>query len=272
MNNIITILGSGTSTGIPMLGCKCEICQSDDPMNKRLRTSIYIETAKGLSFIVDTGPDLRTQLLNNKIEKVDFAFITHDHADHVHGIDDLRPFCFGPPAREIPIYTHSACKIDLEKRFPYIFQRDKVFTSKNPILGGGIPSLNLEEIDENKPLTIGEDKFDFLLLNHGNSKTLGIIHSGFAYIIDCHELTQEQVQYLNSLSLELLIIDCVTSLEHKTHLSKTKAFEYIEQISPKRAGLIHMGHFLEHNKLAQEAKNIKNIDVFVTYDSMQIKY
>ena len=111
-----------------------------------------------------------------------------------------------------------------------------------------------------------------MLLNHGRSKTLGIIHEKFAYIIDCHEITNEQISYLKSLKLELLIIDCVTSFEHKTHLSQELSFKYIQEIAPKKAGLIHMGHFLDHQQLEKDAKNIKNIDVFPTYDAMQLKY
>ena len=102
----ITVLGTGTSTGIPQVGCSCVVCTSLDHRDQRMRSSIFIETKSGKNILVDTTPDLRTQLLNNKISMLDFAIITHDHADHLHGIDDLMPFCFGPPMREIPVYTN----------------------------------------------------------------------------------------------------------------------------------------------------------------------
>ncbi|MFW5887932.1 MAG: MBL fold metallo-hydrolase, partial [Bacteriovoracia bacterium] len=135
--NQLTILGSGTSTGIPMLGCDCPICSTTDqkPKNKRFRTSVLITTSKGHKIIIDTPPDLRSQLLKNKVDTIDAAIITHEHADHVHGIDDLRPFCFGNPRKEIPVFTNPTTAIDLTARFPYIFQRQQFFSKNKPILG-----------------------------------------------------------------------------------------------------------------------------------------
>ena len=128
MTNKILILGSGTSTGIPIPGCLCEVCLSTNLKNKRLRTSIILkfknDDKKGHSektLLIDTTPDLRQGLLNHKINNVDAAIITHTHADHLHGIDDLRPLCFGPPSKTIPIYTLPEDKQDLVQRFPYIF-------------------------------------------------------------------------------------------------------------------------------------------------------
>ncbi len=271
MNNKITILGSGTSTGIPMLGCHCEVCSSSNPKNKRLRTSIHIRTPRS-SFLIDTGPDLREQLLRNKIEDIDFAIITHDHADHTHGIDDLRPLCFGPPVKEIPIYTYKACLDALTHKFPYIFQADKIFSKERPPLGGGIPRLKLFEISAPSKEVIHGEEFEFLLLDHGYANALGFIHEKMAYIIDCHELSVSQLEKLKERELDLLIIDCVTDGEHKTHLNVEKAFKYIKEISPKRAGLIHMNHALEHEELENRAKANFEYPVFPLYDSLRLKY
>jgi phosphoribosyl 1,2-cyclic phosphate phosphodiesterase len=271
MSNVITILGSGTSTGIPMLGCDCRVCTSTNPKNKRLRTSVHIKSEKS-SFIVDTGPDLRAQLLNNKIKEIDFAIITHDHADHTHGIDDLRPLCFGPPVREIPIYTYKECLETLTAKFPYIFQADKIFTKDRPPLGGGIPRLKLYEVKAPGTETINDEQFEFLLLDHGYGNALGFIHEKMAYIIDCHSISDEQIEILKNRDLELLIIDCVTDTEHKTHLNVDKAFDYISKIGPKQAGLIHMNHSLEHEELSNKAKESFDFPVFPVYDSMRLKY
>src|SRR5690554_1080845 len=119
-NNQVIALGTGTSTGIPMLGCKCEVCLSNNPKNRRFRTSIALHTAGGKTIIVDTGPDLRSQLLANKIDRCDAAIVTHEHADHTHGIDDLRPLSF-ETGRAVPLHTSQKCAQLLRKKFPYIF-------------------------------------------------------------------------------------------------------------------------------------------------------
>ncbi|OUR97031.1 hypothetical protein A9Q84_11910 [Halobacteriovorax marinus] len=272
LKNEITILGSGTSTGIPMLGCQCSVCQSQEVKNRRLRTSILIKTKKDMHILIDTSVDLRTQFLNNNITRVDMAFITHDHADHCHGIDDLRPLCFGPPATSIPIFTHQQCAKSLALKFPYIFKAHELFNKERPPLGGGIPKLTLHTVDISSKIKYLGEEFEFLLLEHGYTKTLGIIHENFAYIIDCHEISDAQIDRLREKELDLLIIDCVTDQEHKTHLSRDKAFGYIERISPKKAGLIHMNHNLEHEKLLQDAQDHFSFPVFPVFDTQHITY
>jgi phosphoribosyl 1,2-cyclic phosphate phosphodiesterase len=123
--NKITILGSGTSTGVPILGCKCKVCQSNEWRNKRLRTSAVIETTQGKRILIDASPDLRTQLLREKIDSLDAVIITHDHADHTHGMDDLRPFGF-QKKMPIPVFTDHKTTSDLKKKFPYIFDRKAI--------------------------------------------------------------------------------------------------------------------------------------------------
>ena len=266
--NKLTILGSGTSTGIPMIGCQCNVCTSNLQENKRLRTSVYIETAKGRSILIDTTTDLRYQLLHNNINKVDFAFITHDHADHTHGIDDLRPLTFPPTGSSIPIYTYRDCAAQLEEKFSYIFKSHE----RRPNIGGGIPKLSLEPIDSPCSMVIQGEQFDFLMLNHGYTQTLGIVHEKMAYIIDCHELSLEQIEFLKEKKLDLLILDCVTSHEHKTHLWQERSFDYISQIAPKECGLIHMNHALEHEQLKRDSHIAFSFPVYPTYDSQVLYY
>ena len=124
--NQLIFLGTGTSTGIPIVGCQCSVCTSSNKKNNRLRSSVYIKTKKGFSFIIDTGPDLRTQLLRSKVQELDFAILTHDHADHIHGLDDLRPFTFFPKKREIPVFCHSAHFSKIQNKFDYIFKRKEI--------------------------------------------------------------------------------------------------------------------------------------------------
>jgi phosphoribosyl 1,2-cyclic phosphate phosphodiesterase len=274
MKTKINILGSGTSTGVPLLGCSCSVCTSDNPKNKRLRTSFYLQTKKGNHILIDTTPDMRTQLLRANIKTVDHTIITHDHADHVHGIDDLRAFCFGPPPRSIPVYTHSECNEALVTRFPYIFEKD-YFNESKPVLGGGVPKLhmNLLKADGSEEEIAG-DKFKFYLLPHGHHKSLGIVHGKLAIFIDCNTIPTPIVEELAKERIDLLIIDCVKEGVHKTHLTTRTAFELIKRISPKRAGLIHMGHGLDHNYLEELCRTEfrdHSTDVFVTYDTMHLE-
>lgn len=268
IKNKLTVLGSGTSTGIPMVGCDCSVCTSKLKENTRLRCSVFIETAKGCSILIDTTPDLRQQLLGHNINKIDFVFITHDHADHTHGIDDLRPLTFPPNGSSIPIYTYRECAAQLTHKFPYIFKANQ----RKPNIGGGIPRLTLESLDTDKVNKIHSEEFEFLLLDHGHTQTLGIIHGKMAYIIDCHQLTDQQIQTLRDRELDLLIIDCVTNVEHKTHLWQERCFDYISQIAPKECGLIHMNHNLEHEQLKNDALKAFTFPVFPTFDSQVLYY
>jgi len=264
--NTVTILGSGTSVGIPMVGCKCSVCTSLDHRDQRLRSSIFLQTKKGQRILVDTGPDLRTQLLSNNISALDFAIITHEHADHLHGIDDLRPLCFGPPAVEIPVFTNHQTKKFIEERFPYIFNTERAS------LGGGIPKLNLVAVDLEKTTTINGEDFFFFNYPHGYGETMGFIHEDFAYIIDCREIPAHLIKILKEKKLKLLIIDCLQRKAHTTHLTVEKCFEYIHLIKPEKAGLIHMGHDLSHTALSDMALKEFGKTVFPVYDQQKIFY
>lgn len=264
--NKITILGSGTSVGIPLVGCKCLVCTSLDHRDQRLRSSLFLETKKGQKILVDTGPDLRAQLLANNISALDFAIITHEHADHLHGIDDLRPFCFGPPVKEIPVFTNEQTKKFIEERFPYIFNTQKA------ALGGGVPRLNIIAAEMEKKTTINGEDFFFFSYPHGYGQTVGFIHEDFAYIVDCKEIPPHLVKILKEKKLKLLIIDCLQRHTHTTHLTVEKCFEYIHLIKPERAGLIHMGHDLSHSVLTDMAMREFGRTVFPVYDQQKIFY
>ena len=261
----VTILGSGTSTGIPLVGCRCPVCLSDNPKNKRLRTSVYLETAYGKRILVDTTPDLRVQLLTYKIHQLDAVIITHEHADHLHGIDDLRPLCFGRPPKRIPVHAAKSVVETITDRFPYIFR------PRQPVIGGGIPLLDLHSMEEGKK-KIQEEQFSFFMLPHGVGETMGFIHGKFAYLIDCHVVPDKVVERLRELELDFMLIDCVRRQAHQTHLNVEKAFDYIKRISPKRAGLIHMAHQLDHQVLQKEAEVFFDFPVFPVYDGQKIDY
>jgi phosphoribosyl 1,2-cyclic phosphate phosphodiesterase len=271
MQNEIIILGSGTSTGIPMLNCQCSVCTSSDKRNQRLRTGLYLKTAKGNHLVIDTTPDIRYQLLREKISIVDAAIITHDHADHLHGIDDLRPFTFGPPARVLPVFTPSEFVDSITQRFPYIFKRHQIFDQNRPYRGGGLPLLDLHAIAPG-PVKILNEDFYFYRLPHGHAHSFSFVHERFAYIIDCHEVPAPVTAELRQRQLDLLIIDCLQEDLHASHLSRSICFAAIEAINPKRAILIHMNHHFDHEQLSKLAKDHLKVPTEVAIDRQRLYY
>ena len=238
--NVVTILGSGTSTGIPILGCKCDVCNSTNPANLRLRTSVFLTTALGKNILVDTTPDLRSQLLQHKPDSIDAVIMTHDHADHTHGIDDLRPYSLYQN-KDLPLYCSPETAASIRRKFDYIF-------SPKPVIGGGIPQLKLIEVPLGL-LSIEQEDFEFFSLPHGRVHTTGFRHRSLAYLIDCHDVPIEVCERLKEMKLDWLIIDCVKPSPHDTHLGYDKTIEIIKKIQPLRAGLIHMGHEWDHDQL-----------------------
>lgn len=252
--NKITILGSGTSTGVPILSCKCQVCQSNEVRNKRLRTSALIEAASGQKILVDASPDLRTQLLNSRVDEIHSVIITHDHADHTHGMDDLRPYTFGLKA-PLPVYTHAQCAASLRQKFQYIFNRDS-----RPIIGGGIPMLGLHEVSDGN-LKLGHETLELFSLPHGYTEAFGILHQKMAYVVDCKLIPENVLQRLSDAKLEILIIDCLRPEPHSTHLHLELTLEYIRAIQPGLAILTHMGHEWDYVKLIHEVhrRGAKNV-------------
>lgn len=264
--NKITILGSGTSTGVPILGCKCRVCQSNDVRNKRLRTSALLETKHAKTILIDASPDLRTQLLKTQTDKLDAVIITHDHADHTHGIDDVRPFTFSR-ATPMPVYTDQHTLVSLTNKFPYIFQRDKIYAHK-PIIGGGIPLLDLHLIQDK----IVDEAFQFFHLPHGYGESLCFIHSKLGYIIDCNEVPELILKNFRDAELEILVIDCLRYTPHQTHLHLDLTLKYIQSIKPKLAVLTHMGHEMDYLDLIHQLKQHGVSNVFPAVDGQSFLY
>lgn len=267
--NKITILGSGTSTGVPILGCNCQVCQSNDVRNKRLRTSALLQFPSEKNLLIDASPDLRTQLLNKKIEQVHGVIITHDHADHTHGMDDLRPYGFKLGA-SLPVYTDKKTAHDLTRKFSYIFDRQTYFADKE-VLGGGIPQLDMHVIHEGPQQILGEE-IEFFSLPHGHDNTLAICHKKMAYITDCREIPAAVVEKLRDTKLEILLIDCLRPAPHQTHLHLELTLKYISQIKPALAVLIHMGHEWDYLALMEEIRKRGVKNTFPAIDGTEFLY
>lgn len=271
-------MGTGTSHGVPVIACDCEVCTSKDEHDTRLRCSALVEH-KNQHILIDVGPDFRFQALKFKIKRLDAVFITHSHADHLHGIDDLRIFSHKnsfamkedkviaekypeTSGEGLPIYTSERTKGYIHQRFPYIFvDHDK---------GGGIPKLHLIPIDKNtseNPLILGDekenraqsDKIEVVQIPmlHGNHHTNGYVFScydesgvkkGIAYLTDCNFISEESISEVKKAGgqLEHLVIDALREKEHSSHCNFMQALTYAEKIGAKHTWFTHITHDLSH--------------------------
>lgn len=270
MNASLIILGSGTSTGIPILGCNCKVCHSQDVKNQRLRTSVMITTPDGKNILVDTTPDMRTQLLRANVAWIDSVILTHDHADHVHGIDDLRAFCFKRNT-ELPVFTYAKCGERLTEKFPYIFNQKDFFKDRK-ILGGGIPKLALNIVDLKKTAQIENNIFDFFLLPHGYIQTMGFIYGSMAYIVDCQTIPDFIVEKLQQRKLELLILDCNGPHPHETHLHLPQSLAFAKLIGAKQTKLIHITHDFDHHELNTLVSSVQQSNISTCFDGEMLQF
>lgn len=230
----LTFLGTGTSTGVPTIGCDCETCLSSDSRDKRLRVSVLIEHA-GTSILVDTSIDFRQQALRAGIKRLDAVLITHCHVDHVFGLDDIRPFNFRYGA--MGVYANEIAWKDLRRIFKYVFE---------PVhFGGGLPQLIPHTVVHNSPFSFGEDlEITPLEVIHGKLPVIAYRLNDFAYATDLKTIPDESLDGLRD--LDVLVLDCVRIKPHSTHLCLEEALAYIERIKPKKAYLTHMNHDILH--------------------------
>ena len=233
----ITFLGTGTSHGVPMIGCDCATCRSSDPRDRRLRPSIYVESAAGpggTKVLVDAGPDLREQALRHDIRQVDAILFTHGHADHILGLDDVRRFN-SLMKRPMPCHGDAHTLDDIRKTFHYVFDPA---TPK----GGGLPALDLTLVAG--PLRVGGLDVQPVPLWHGSRAILGFRFGRFAYLTDCNRLAGEAWPLLEG--LDVLVIDALREQPHPTHFSLGQAIETAERIAPRQTLFTHMCHHLPH--------------------------
>lgn len=233
----VTILGSGTSTGVPAIQCKCSVCISDDLKNKRLRASAWLRI-QGQSILIDTSTDLRTQALRADIKRVDAVLYTHPHADHIHGIDELRSFNF-IQRQSIPVYGNHWTSKELKTKFSYIFH-------PGPVEGGGIPQLTLNEFDpEEKEIRVLGIPITPIPVPHGTQQCVGYRIHSFAYVTDCNEIPEKSLQRMRN--LKTLVLDCVREKAHATHLNLEKALWVVNQIRPTQTYLTHLSHDFDYS-------------------------
>lgn len=248
----LTVLGSGTSTGVPTIGCSCEVCQSTNGKDKRLRTSALYEN-NGVRILLDCGPDFRAQILPLDFAPLDGVLITHEHYDHVGGLDDLRSFTY---YGELPIYAETYTAKRLKQRMPYCFV-DKSYP--------GIPQLKLKELKPFESFAIKGVQVLPLRINHGQLPILGYRIGNMAYITDMSSAPTETVEAIKG--VEVLLINALRSKPHLTHQTINEAVHFAQTVEAKQTFFIHMSHDIG---LHDEAESKLPENIFYAYDGLEI--
>jgi phosphoribosyl 1,2-cyclic phosphate phosphodiesterase len=254
----LTILGTGTSLGVPQLGCNCAVCRSDDPRDRRTRTGAVIETDGGTRLLIDVPPELRVQLLAAGIDRVDAVFITHEHADHTHGIDDIRAFSLarrGP----IPVYASRPVLDALAQRFAYVFD-PKIL----PLPGSSKPEADAREITPWDPARVGDATVEAVEVLHGPNKVLGFRVGPIAYVTDAKTVPGSALARLRGVSV--LVLNALRTTPHPTHLSVSEAVQVAREVGAKMTWLTHLTHDQSHAELAASLPE----DVQPAYDGLTL--
>lgn len=248
----LLFLGSGTSTGVPQIGCKCATCTSSDPHDRRLRASALLELDNGKNILIDCGPDFREQILRAGAPPLEALLITHSHYDHVGGIDDLRPYCKGE--RHFPTYCQADVARDLRERNPWSFAEH---------LYPGVPTFAIHEIVAGKTFEVAGQPIQPLKVMHAKLSILGYRIGKLAYITDCKTLPAETLEALYG--LDVLVINALRYLPHLSHITLGEALEIIEKLKPRRAYLTHISHDMGPEATVELPDNVK-----IAFDGLQI--
>lgn len=255
----ITILGSGTSTGVPEIGCTCPACISTDPKDKRLRCSGLVEV-DGVRILIDCGPDFREQMIRlNDFKAIDAVLVTHEHYDHVGGLDDLRPFC---RFRDIPVYAESYMAQRLRERIPYCFAEQ---------LYPGVPRILLKEVKPDVPFFVSNAegrRIEILPIRvmHGKLPILGYRIGRMAWITDMLTMPEEGHSRLQD--LDVLVMNALRPQPHYTHQCVDEALENVRRLNPRETYFVHMSH---HIGLHEEAEKQLPEHVHFAYDGLSIR-
>jgi phosphoribosyl 1,2-cyclic phosphate phosphodiesterase len=258
MEATLTFLGTGTSMGVPTLGCDCAVCTSDDPHNRRTRPSIRLAYNERI-ILIDTGPDFHAQALREGIRRVDAVLYTHGHADHVMGFDDLRPLSFHGK-EDLPVYADDATAAGIERIFEYTFRKkDRYPTSArvqihriDPTPGAGVELFGA--------------CFQRIPVTHGRQEITGYRFGGAAYLTDMSDLPEASVPLLQD--LDVLIVDALRRDPHPSHSHLEKSIAIVEQLKPRRAFFTHMSHDLDHDTTNANLPT----HIRLAYDGQQIKF
>ena len=247
----VTFLGTGTSQGIPMIACNCSVCQSTDERDKRLRVSIHVEIG-GKSFIIDTGPDFRQQVLRAGVKRVDAILYTHEHKDHTAGMDDVRGFNYHQQST-IPLYARAQVIEQLKREFAYAFGENKY---------PGAPEIDVYEID-GQPFTVQGIDIQPVFVKHYFLDVLGFRFGNFAYVTDANSIERAERDKLRG--LDVLVINALRKTSHISHFTLAEALDVIADLQPKQAYITHISH-----QMGLQANVQKELppNVYLAYDGL----
>ncbi len=255
MKATLTVLGSGTSMGVPTIGCDCVVCRSSDPHDRRTRPSVLIEYG-GRNVLIDTTPDFREQAIRENIRALDAVLYTHTHADHLLGIDDLRPLSFKHKPQRLPLYAHPDAAEFIRKMFRYIFDADYKF--------GGLPQVELKPIDGT--IQLFGAFFEPIVLIHGDAEIYGFRFGSAAYLTDHSIIPEESLRKLEG--LDVLFLDALRYKPHPTHSTVEHSLHTVERLQPRRAFFTHICHDLPH----EETNRALPENVKLSYDGMKLEF
>ncbi|MDA9775935.1 MBL fold metallo-hydrolase [Flavobacteriales bacterium] len=250
----ITFLGTGTSQGIPVIACDCEVCISKNEKDKRLRVSVLIETENN-TLVIDSGPDFRTQMLRANVQNIDGILYTHEHKDHVAGMDDVRPFCF-KHKKEIEIYAHKRVLNQLKQEFHYVF--DERFNYP------GIPRINANVIT-NSPFEINGETITPIDGLHYKLQVFGFRIGDFTYITDMNAISDEEIEKVKG--TKVLVLNALQKTPHISHFTLEEAIAMVKRINPEKAYFTHMSHTLG---LHDEIMNELPANIELGFDGLEI--
>ena len=249
----VTFLGTGTSQGIPVIGSDHPVCKSKNPKDKRLRVSVLVEW-DNYSYVIDCGPDFRYQMLRANCSKIDGIIFTHEHSDHVAGLDDIRPFVFRQG--DLPIYANQSVVDALHTRFGYVFETE----NKYP----GAPAVDINVIDIT-PFTLGGIEIIPVRVDHNGLDVFGFRMDKFAYITDAKTVSNVESEKLAG--VEVLVVNALRETPHQSHFNLEEALEFIAHVGPEKAYLTHISHLMGfHDDVQQKLPE----NVFLAYDNLTI--
>ncbi|MGB1219360.1 MAG: MBL fold metallo-hydrolase [Flavobacteriales bacterium] len=250
----ITFLGTGTSQGVPLIACHCVVCQSSDPKDKRLRSSILV-CYDDKNYVIDSGPDFRQQMLREQVQDLEALMYTHEHKDHIAGMDDVRAFNY-INKKAMEIYCSGRVEENLMREFPYVFADEKY---------PGVPDVNLNRISKSTPFQLGSKTWIPVEVMHYKLPVLSFRIDDFAYITDANFISEEELEKLKG--VKVLIINALRKEKHSSHFTLDEALELIARLKVKRAYLSHISHQLgNHQDVERELPS----HVRLAYDGLKI--